>query len=138
MVIPVCKDYAAHEQRTFFCFLLYTYVSFIIDVSFTYCIRTKNLATASLSVKKNTCTCILASFPGSPSFHAIIPCMTFDPPEGKSEGEAGRFCHMTSVMLHPYIRYRRGQTGLLFHGSSSATWDLEGSLAVVALHAYAV
>ena len=52
---------------------------------------------------------ILASFPGSPSFRAIIPRMTFDPPEGKAEGEPGRFCHMTSVMLrHPYIRYRRG------------------------------
>ena len=61
---------------------------------------------------------------------------------------------MTSVMLrHPYIRYRRDLTrpglclctlcivgiadGLLFHGSSSATWDLAGSLAVVASHAYA-
>ena len=53
----------------------------------------------------------LASFPGSPSFRAIIPRMTFDPPEGKAEGEPGRFCHMTSVMLrHPYIRYRRGRT----------------------------
>ena len=98
----------------------------------------------------------LASFPGSPSFRAIIPRMTFDPPEGKAEGEPGRFCHMTSVMLrHPYIRYRRGRpgprlhcmslyfvycrdrAGLLFHGSSSATWDLAGSLAVVASHAYA-
>ena len=50
----------------------------------------------------------LASFPGSPSFRAR---MTFDPPEGKAEGEPGRFCHMTSVMLrHPYIRYRRGRT----------------------------
>ena len=74
----------------------------------------------------------LASFPGSPSFCAIIQRMTFDPPEGKAEGEPGRFCHMTSVMLrHPYIRYRRGRTGLLFHGYSSATWDLAGSLAVV-------
>ena len=37
--------------------------------------------------------------------------MTFDPPEGKAEGEPGRFCHMTSVMQrHPYIRYRRGRT----------------------------
>ena len=27
--------------------------------------------------------------------------------------------------------------GLLFHGSSSATWNLAGSLAVVASHAYA-
>ena len=54
--------------------------------------------------------CGLASFPGSPS-RATIPCMTFDPPEGKAEGEPGRFCHMTSVMLrHPYIRYRRGRT----------------------------
>ena len=26
----------------------------------------------------------LASFPGSPSFRAIIPRMTFDPPEGKA------------------------------------------------------
>ena len=53
----------------------------------------------------------IASFPGSPSFRAIIPCMTFDPPEGKVEGEPGRFCHMTSVMLrHPYVRYRRGRT----------------------------
>ena len=26
---------------------------------------------------------LLASFPGSPSFRAIIPRMTFDPPEGK-------------------------------------------------------
>ena len=53
----------------------------------------------------------IASFPGSPSFRAIIPRMTFDPPEGKAEGEPGRFCHMTSVMLrHPYIRYRRGRT----------------------------
>ena len=41
----------------------------------------------------------LASFPGSPSFHAIIPRMTFDPPQGKAEGEPGRFCHMTRVML---------------------------------------
>ena len=50
----------------------------------------------------------VASFPGSPSFRAIIPRMTFDPPVGKAEGEPGRFCHMTSVMLrHPYIRYRR-------------------------------
>ena len=41
---------------------------------------------------------------------AIIPRMTFDPPVGKAEGEPGRFCHMTSVMLrHPYIRYRRGR-----------------------------
>ena len=40
---------------------------------------------------------------------------------------------MTSVMLHhPYIRFRRGRTGLLFHGSSFAIWDLAGSLAVVA------
>ena len=53
----------------------------------------------------------VASFPASPSFRAIIPCMTFDPPEGKAEREPGRFCHMTSVTLrHPYIRYRRGQT----------------------------
>ena len=45
----------------------------------------------------------LASFPGSPSFRAIIPRMTFDPPEGIAEGEPGRFCHMTSVMpRHPY------------------------------------
>ena len=29
---------------------------------------------------------VLASFPGSPSFRAIIPRMTFDPPEGKAEG----------------------------------------------------
>ena len=28
----------------------------------------------------------LASFPGSPSFRAIIPHMTFDPPEGKECG----------------------------------------------------
>ena len=52
----------------------------------------------------------LASFPGSPSFRAIIPRMTFDPPEGKAEGEPGRLsrdqCHATS----PYIRYRRGRT----------------------------
>ena len=49
----------------------------------------------------------LASFPGSPSFRAIIPCMTFDPPQRKAEGEPGRFCHMTRVMKrHPYIRYR--------------------------------
>ena len=49
----------------------------------------------------------LASFPGSPSFRAIIPCMTFDPPQRKAEGEPGRFCHMTRVMIrHPYIRYR--------------------------------
>ena len=27
---------------------------------------------------------LIASFPGSPSFHAIIPCMTFDPPKGKA------------------------------------------------------
>ena len=41
------------------------------------------------------------------SLRAIIPRMTFDPPEGKADGEPGRFCHMTSVMLrHPYIRYR--------------------------------
>ena len=54
---------------------------------------------------------MVASFPGSPSFHAIIPRMTFDPPERKAEGEPGRFCHMTSVMLrHPYIRYRRGRS----------------------------
>ena len=53
----------------------------------------------------------LASFPGSPSFRAIIPRVTFDPPEGKAEREPGRFCHMTSVMpRHPYIRYRRGRT----------------------------
>ena len=136
--------------------------------------------------------------------------MTFDLPEGQAEGEPGRFCHMTSVMLrHPYIRYRRGRTqprlclctlcivgiaetklepwksrpvrpplvmfctkwatnprpknpwrtnsspknprvtihgawhsaptptGLLFHGSSFATWDLAGSVAVDASHAYA-
>ena len=38
----------------------------------------------------------------------------------EAEGEPGRFCHMTSVIQrHPYIRYRRGRTGLLFHGSSS-------------------
>ena len=43
------------------------------------------------------CTYI-ASFPGSPSFRAIIPCMTFDPPQRKAEGEPGRFCHMTRVM----------------------------------------
>ena len=49
----------------------------------------------------------VASFPGSPSFRAIIPCMTFDPPQRKAEGEPGRFCHMTRVMIrHPYIRYR--------------------------------
>ena len=47
-----------------------------------------------------------ASFPGSPSISEIIPRMTFDPPERKAEGEPGRFCHMTSVMLRqPYIRY---------------------------------
>ena len=57
----------------------------------------------------------VASFPGSPSFRAIIPRMTFDPPEGKAEGEPGRFCHMTSVMLrHPYIRYRRDPTSRLY------------------------
>ena len=51
--------------------------------------------------------CWIASFPGSPSFRAIIPCMTFDPPQRKAEGEPGRFCHMTRVMIrHPYIRYR--------------------------------
>ena len=56
----------------------------------------------------------LASFPGSPSFRAIVPRMTFDPPEGKAEGEPGRFCHMTSVMLRPpYIRYRRGRSHTL-------------------------
>ena len=50
---------------------------------------------------------LLASFPGSPSFRAIIPCMTFDPPQRKAEGEPGRFCHMIRVMKrHPYIRYR--------------------------------
>ena len=37
---------------------------------------------------------MIASFPGSPSCHAIIPRMTFDPPEGKAEGEPGRFCHI--------------------------------------------
>ena len=37
----------------------------------------------------------IAAFPGSPSFRAIIPRMTFDPPEIKVEGEPGRFCHMT-------------------------------------------
>ena len=53
----------------------------------------------------------VASFPGSPSFRTIIPRMTFDPPEGKAEGEPGRFYHMTSVMLrHPYVRYRQGRT----------------------------
>ena len=31
----------------------------------------------------------VASFPGSPSFRAIIPRMTFHPPEGKAEGEPG-------------------------------------------------
>ena len=31
------------------------------------------------------------SFPGSPSFRAIIPLMTFDPPERKAEGDPGRF-----------------------------------------------
>ena len=41
---------------------------------------------------------IIASFPGSPSFRAIIPRMTFDPPQRKAEGEPGRFCHMTRVM----------------------------------------
>ena len=50
----------------------------------------------------------LASFPGSPSFCAIIPRMTFDPPERKAGGEPGRFCHMTTVMprhfLHLYTR----------------------------------
>ena len=57
---------------------------------------------------------ILASFPGSPSYRAIIPRMTFDRPVGKAEGEPGRFCHMTSVMLrHPYIRYRRGRSHTL-------------------------
>ena len=40
----------------------------------------------------------IASFPGSPSFRAIIPRLTVDPPEGKAEGEPGRFCHMTRVM----------------------------------------
>ena len=55
----------------------------------------------------------VASFPGSPSFRAIIPFITFDPPEGKAEGEPGRFCHMTSIMLrHSYVSYRRGRTGL--------------------------
>ena len=58
---------------------------------------------------------VLASFPRSPSFGAIIPCMTFDPPEGKAEGEPGRFCHMTSVMpRHPYIRYRRGRSDRVY------------------------
>ena len=33
----------------------------------------------------------VASLPGSPSFRAIIPRMTFDPPEGKAEGEPGKF-----------------------------------------------
>ena len=40
----------------------------------------------------------VASFPGSPSFRAIIPRLTFDPPQRKAEGEPGRFCHMTRVM----------------------------------------
>ena len=40
---------------------------------------------------------LVALFSGSPSFRAIIPCMTFDPTERKAEGELepGRFCHMT-------------------------------------------
>ena len=68
---------------------------------------------------------VLASFPGSPSFRAIIPRMTFDPPEGKAEGEPGRFCHMTRVMQrHPYLSCRRGRSGpwIQFHylGSPSA------------------
>ena len=42
----------------------------------------------------------LASFPGSPSFRAIIPRMTFDPPEGKAEGEPGRpaSCYVTHTL----------------------------------------
>ena len=63
---------------------------------------------ASFSALNPETALVLASFPGSPSSRAIIPRMTFDPSE---EGEPGRFCHMTSVMLrHPYIRYRRGRT----------------------------
>ena len=39
---------------------------------------------------------------------AIIYC------DQLSEGEPGRFCHMTSVMLrHPFIRYRRGRSHTL-------------------------
>ena len=38
--------------------------------------------------------------PGSPSFRAIIPHMTFDPHKRKAEGEPGISWHMTDVKLH--------------------------------------
>ena len=42
----------------------------------------------------------LASFPGSPSFHAIIPCMTFDPPAFLSGG---------SKVIHGTISRKEGE-----------------------------
>ena len=58
------------------------------------------------------CVCVrVASFPGSPSFRAIIPRMTFDPLESaRKEGEPGneatcvclyicQFCEFYSVCL---------------------------------------
>ena len=40
------------------------------------------------------------SFPGFPSFRAIIPCMTFDPPERKAEGDPGRFLSPDHSMIY--------------------------------------
>ena len=41
---------------------------------------------------------MLASFPGSPSFRAIIPCMTFDPPQ-------------RSKVIHGIIARKEGEPG---------------------------
>ena len=51
-----------------------------------------------------TITGMVASFPGSPSFRAIIPRTTFDLPERKDEGEPGRFCHM--ILRHMTLRHK--------------------------------
>ena len=45
----------------------------------------------------------VASFPGPPSFRAIIPRMTFDPPEGKAEGG--------SKVIRGIIAWKEGEPG---------------------------
>ena len=61
---------------------------------------------------------IVASFPGSPSFRAIIPRMTFDPPEGKAptfdppEGKApSAFPSGGSKVIRGIIARKEGEPG---------------------------
>ena len=43
-------------------------------------------------------------FPGSPPFRAIIPRMTFDPPEGKAEGEPGNEARVSLPYAHSSVQ----------------------------------